>query len=247
MSIHRPVGLAYLLQLPVVHLRQPVMQILHHFCWCQKQTASAHLFVWRPAELLHRLRRWPQVCTRRTCNWRPENRRRVGYCYAYQGRFKSFPVEGDDHFYQVTRSVERNALRANLVRRGKDWRRSSLWLRQHGTATKWGLLAPWPLPEPADGRQQVNEPQIETASISIVPQDSSRAGGAGMLNLPPAECLWFRIQPVDLRMFRSQSRSARKVHGKDFISRFTPSPNTQVSSIARQSRPGLLRCFPVAF
>ena len=36
----------------------------------------------------------------------------------YQGRFKSFPVETDDHFFTVCRYVERNALRANLVGRG---------------------------------------------------------------------------------------------------------------------------------
>jgi putative transposase len=30
----------------------------------------------------------------------------------YQGRFKSFPVEADEHFYRVCRYVERNALPA---------------------------------------------------------------------------------------------------------------------------------------
>jgi MoxR-like ATPase len=48
-------------------------------------------------------------------NWQ-ENRQRVGYGHLYQGRYKSFPVESDEHFYQVLRYVERNALRANLVR-----------------------------------------------------------------------------------------------------------------------------------
>src|SRR5688572_18565976 len=31
----------------------------------------------------------------------------------YQGRFKSFPVQTDEHFLAVARYVERNALRAN--------------------------------------------------------------------------------------------------------------------------------------
>lgn len=30
-------------------------------------------------------------------NWQ-EHRRRVGYGHVYQGRYKSFPVEGDEHF-----------------------------------------------------------------------------------------------------------------------------------------------------
>jgi putative transposase len=93
-------------------------------------------------------------------NWQ-ENRRRVGYGHLYQGRYKSFPVEADDYFYQVTRYVERNALRANLVRRAQDWRWNSLWRRVHGAPEQQALLSPWPLPEPADWCRQVNEPQTD--------------------------------------------------------------------------------------
>ena len=42
-------------------------------------------------------------------NWQ-ENRDRVGSGHLYQGRYKSFPVESDEHCYQVLRYVERNAL-----------------------------------------------------------------------------------------------------------------------------------------
>jgi putative transposase len=35
-------------------------------------------------------------------NWQ-ESRRRVGYGHVYQGRYKSFPVEGDEHFCQLAR------------------------------------------------------------------------------------------------------------------------------------------------
>jgi putative transposase len=40
----------------------------------------------------------------------------------YQGRFKSFPVQEDDHFFTVYRYVERNALTAQVVERAEDWR-----------------------------------------------------------------------------------------------------------------------------
>ncbi len=73
-------------------------------------------------------------------------KRKVGYGHLYQGRFKSFPVEADDHFYTVVRYVERNALRANLVERAEDWRWGSLWRRVHNVSSP--LLSPWPLPEP---------------------------------------------------------------------------------------------------
>jgi putative transposase len=50
--------------------------------------------------------------------------------HVWQGRFKAFPVQDDDHLVGVLRYVERNALRAELVARAEDWKWSSLpgWL-----------------------------------------------------------------------------------------------------------------------
>jgi REP element-mobilizing transposase RayT len=52
--------------------------------------------------------------------------------HVWQGRFKAFPVEEDDHLVTVLRYVERNALRAELVSRAEDWKWSSLprWQRR---------------------------------------------------------------------------------------------------------------------
>src|SRR5271154_5028790 len=55
----------------------------------------------------------------------------------YQGRFKSFPLEEDDHLLRVCRYVERNPLRTNLIQRAEDWRWSSLWHRQQQTEVPW--------------------------------------------------------------------------------------------------------------
>ena len=56
----------------------------------------------------------------------------AGAGHVYQGRFKSFPVQRDDHFLTLCRYVERNPLRAGLVRRAERWRWSSLWRREFG-------------------------------------------------------------------------------------------------------------------
>lgn len=77
----------------------------------------------------------------------------------YQGRFKSFPVQEDDHLLTVNRYVERNPLRANLVRRAQDWRWSSLWHRVHATQVPW--LSAWPLAAPARWTEHVNGVQTE--------------------------------------------------------------------------------------
>jgi putative transposase len=83
----------------------------------------------------------------------------VGYGHLYQGRFKSFPIENDEHFYTVVRYVERNALRAGLVQRAEDWKWGSL--HQHDQPAQNSLLSGWPLPKPTDWTQQVNMPQTE--------------------------------------------------------------------------------------
>ena len=64
----------------------------------------------------------------------------------YQGRFKSFPVQEDEHLLTVLRYVERNALRAGLVRLAADWRWSSLWQRSHGFGVGWLDEGPIALP-----------------------------------------------------------------------------------------------------
>jgi putative transposase len=46
--------------------------------------------------------------------------------HVWQGRFKAFPVQDDNHLVSVLRDVERLALRAELVSRAQDWKWSSL-------------------------------------------------------------------------------------------------------------------------
>ena len=80
----------------------------------------------------------------------------------YQGRFQSFAVESDEHFYTVCRYVERNPLRAKLVQRAEDWHWSSLWRRIHGDDQPRNFLCPWPLPRPEDWIAYVNAPQTDS-------------------------------------------------------------------------------------
>ena len=77
----------------------------------------------------------------------------------YQGRFKSFPIQEDDHLFTVLRYVERNPLRANLVQEAAAWRWSSLWHRVHGGDS--GLVDDGPLPMPSDWLHHVQTPQSE--------------------------------------------------------------------------------------
>jgi putative transposase len=93
----------------------------------------------------------------------------------YQGRFKSFPIQEDEHYFTVCRYVERNALRANLVARAEDWRWSSLWHRHHATQAP---LSEGPLPLPADWIERVNEVQTE-AELAALRRSVSRGAPFG--------------------------------------------------------------------
>jgi putative transposase len=58
-----------------------------------------------------------------------------GQGYIGQGRFKAFPIAGDEHLLTVLRYIERNSLRAGLAPRAEDWRWTSAGPRCAG-ATK---------------------------------------------------------------------------------------------------------------
>ena len=84
-----------------------------------------------------------------------------GQGHVYQGRFKSFPIQGDDHFRVVCRYVERNALRSGLVDRAEDWRWGSLWRRVLQTEPEPKLLSAWPVRRPENWIARVNKPLTE--------------------------------------------------------------------------------------
>jgi putative transposase len=89
------------------------------------------------------------------------HRKSPGSGHLYQGRFKSFPVQDEQHFLSVCRYVERNALRARLVRRAQDWRWGSLWRWHKGSNRDKRLLAPWPVRRNSAWVDYVNTPQSE--------------------------------------------------------------------------------------
>ena len=96
--------------------------------------------------------------------WRKSNDT-VGQGAVYQGRYKAVPVQTDEHFLRVVRYVERNALRARLVRRAEDWRWNSLWHRH--IARDAFPLAPWPVACPEDWLARVNRPQTPDEIAAI--------------------------------------------------------------------------------
>lgn len=110
---------------------------------------------------LSRFVRW--LTLTHTQRWHA-HRQTVGGGHVYQGRYKSFLIQAEGHLATVCRYVERNALRAGLVKRAEDWRWSSLHRWHAGSAQEKGLLSAWPV---AGGRrprgwvERVNAAQTE--------------------------------------------------------------------------------------
>src|SRR5262249_208793 len=95
-----------------------------------------------------------------TAHVRRYHRHYQGNGHVWQGRFKAFPIQEDDHYLTVLRYVERNPLRANLVERSQDWEWSSL--KPSGRSAPNGLLSDGPLAKPSQWTTIVNG--IETES-----------------------------------------------------------------------------------
>jgi len=132
-----------------------------------------HLVLWpyKDGDLGRFMQRLTVTHVRR---WR-EHRRSVGEGHLYQGTYKSFPVQEDFHFLTLCRYVERNALRAKLVKPGhaQDWRWSSAWQRattggrSAGDANLPELQGEWPVDRPQRWIQILNRPQTQAELDAI--------------------------------------------------------------------------------
>jgi len=106
-----------------------------------------------------------------------QHRHEIGYGHLYQGRYKCFPVQSDEHFFQVVRYVERNPVRAGLVEKAQSWRWSSLGRIQR-EERGFQILSQWPLPRPEGWLEIVNRPQSEP-ELQALRRCSSRGSPFG--------------------------------------------------------------------
>ena len=116
-----------------------------------------HLVLWPRAQGdLSRYLQWLL-----TAQVRRYHRRYRSSGHVWQGRFKAFPIERDAHLLTVLRYVERNPLRAKLVRQAQHWPWSSC------SAPRAGFLHESPAPRPRNWVARVNasETPAELASL----------------------------------------------------------------------------------
>jgi len=90
-----------------------------------------------------------------------------GTGHLYQGRFKSFPIQCDEHLWIAMRYVERNPLRANFVERAEDWIWSSAHLRRNSPEQRRWLATPVDPPLPRQWRSWVNKAESEAELTAL--------------------------------------------------------------------------------
>jgi putative transposase len=147
---------AFLRLLPLAVERVP-MRVLA-FCLMPNHF---HLVLWpREDGDLGRFMQWLL-----TCHVRRYHRHYHSSGHVWQGRFKAFPIQLDEHLFAVLRYVERNPLRANLVRRAENWSWSSLRERLSGQPSE--LIHPGPVTLPRNWPSLVNQPQSEAELAAL--------------------------------------------------------------------------------
>src|SRR5207253_1876596 len=70
-------------------------------------------------------------------------------------------------FLTLCRYVERNPLRAVLVKSAADWRWGSLWGHVRADEGVLGRLSAWPVPRPRDWLDHVNAAQTEAELAAL--------------------------------------------------------------------------------
>jgi putative transposase len=130
-----------------------------------------HLVLWPRADgELSEFMHWLTVT--HTQRWHA-HRHMAGTGPLYQGRFKSFPIQQDDHFLRVCRYVERNALRAGLVARAEEWRWGSLGQRRRAVEFLTPRMA-WPVEAPRNWTALVNRAESDAELAAL--RESVRRG-----------------------------------------------------------------------
>jgi putative transposase len=166
--------LAFERVLLLAHQRTPI-RILD---WCIMPN-HWHLVLWprRDGELTQFMR-W--LTLTHAQRWKHAHAA-VGHGHLYQGRFKSFPIQQDEHLLSVLRYVEFNPVRAKLTARAEQWRWGSCHVRQNRgreTADLRNLLSDWPVPRPPGWLETVNLPAIE-AEEKMVQESIARGRPLG--------------------------------------------------------------------
>lgn len=180
--------------------------------WCLMPN-HFHLVLWPRAEGdLGRFMQWLL-----TSHVRRYHRHYHTSGHVWQGRFKAFPVQGDEHLLTLVRYVERNPLRAQLVRKAESWSWSSLHARRQPQPPAWLVAGPVRRPtnwlgarqHPADRRRASGDRPLAGARHAAGRRGVDTSHGAAVrprINPPPPREAAEGRKKVECPLFCPQKR-----------------------------------------
>ena len=115
-----------------------------------------------------------------------------GRGHLYQGRFKSFPIQRDEHLLVAMRYVERNPVRAHFVERAEEWQWSSAFARLRPDDERRWLATPVDPPLPRQWRSWVNKTESQ-ADVEALRHSIQRG-------LPFGDDRWIKSSTVRLSL-----------------------------------------------
>ncbi len=141
--------------------REPTMRL----CGYCLMPNHFHLVLWPKSDgQLSRFMQWLSMT--HAARWHA-HRHSGGRGHLYQSRFRSFPIQQDEHFLSVCRYVERNASRANLADKAELWRWNSAWARTNRESEIREHLSTWPVDMPKAWVKWINKPQTEAELAAL--------------------------------------------------------------------------------
>ena len=120
-----------------------------------------HLVLWPEHD--GDLSRWMQWLM--TAHVRRHHRLHGTSGHVWQGRFKAFPIQQDEHLLTVLSYVERNPVRAGLVERAEEWAWSSLrlWLGEERPT----FFSDGPVDRPRGWLREVNRAESDARLAAL--------------------------------------------------------------------------------
>lgn len=132
--------------------------------WCVMNN-HWHFVVW-PREDTDLSRFFGHLSLLHATRWQASHNA-VGSGHVYQGRFRNFMIQQDEHLQRTLRYVERNPVRAGMVSQAEKWRWSSLHAWANEADEYRELLSEWPIERPRNWIKLVNTP-LTDAEIEAI-------------------------------------------------------------------------------
>jgi len=129
---------------------------IHHYCLMSNHV---HLLIW--TENIGLLSQWMHYVQRSYHHYYRKQYKWFGHLF--QGRYRSLPIEDEEYLIECGRYIERNPVRAKMVKKAQDWPYSSyrfyIWGEKNQLISS--SIAYEALAEDEDQRRKIYQERVE--------------------------------------------------------------------------------------